>query len=639
MKERSHSYWGNWQTNFMLRGSFEVPTTWDPSLPVALSLPLGDAGDYFPHPEALLYIDGTAYAACDRNHQEILLSDIYCSGHSHSLALHGWTGLGYGTGQPSTQLYMRPCEVVQIDQPTRDFISTARVALGSAEVLSESSPARAKILHALNEAFIALDTYEPGSPSFYASTTQAHALLRSALAQAGPPLAVDITATGHAHIDVAWLWTLGQARRKADRTFHTVARLMEQFPDYHFTQSQPQLYDYIRRDHPALFETIKQRVSEGRWEPIGGMWVEADCNLSGSEALARQFLLGRAFFTKYFGAEAESPVLWLPDVFGYSWALPQLIKQAGLEYFFTTKIGWNQYNRHPYESFWWQGIDGTRVLTHFSTTEEPGKKNSTYNALATPSHILGTWLNAQQKDAAQGEAPVPLLMAFSYGDGGGPTREMLENIRELDSFPAMPHVQQNSVKHFFETLEETSGPTLPIWNGELYLEYHRGTYTTQGRNKRANRKSEFLLHDAEFLATLAHLLDLTYAYPASTLHSAWELLCLNQFHDIIPGSSIHEVYTESQEQYATLKELGSQVCEEALEAIARQRDAALLVVNPTSFARHDLAFWPSSLEAGHYLYDPLSSRSKKPRDLDLPISPNTKLSRPQRERCGKLPGA
>ncbi|GHO61023.1 hypothetical protein [Ktedonobacter robiniae] len=256
-----HSYWGNWQTNFMLRGSFEVPTTWDPSLPVALSLPLGDAGDYFPHPEALLYIDGTAYAACDRNHQEILLSDIYRSGHSHSLALHGWTGLGCGTGQPSTQLYMRPCEVVQIDQPTRDFIATARVALGSAEVLSESSPARAKILHALNEAFIALDTYEPGSPSFYASTTQAHALLRSALAQAGPPLAVDITATGHAHIDVAWLWTLGQARRKAGRTFHTVARLMEQFPDYHFTQSQPQLYDYIRHDHPTLFETIKQRVS------------------------------------------------------------------------------------------------------------------------------------------------------------------------------------------------------------------------------------------------------------------------------------------------------------------------------------------------------------------------------------------
>ncbi len=194
--------------------------------------------------------------------------------------------------------------------------------------------------------------------------------LQAGIAASGAPLAVEITAAGHAHIDVAWLWPLGQTRRKAARTFYNAIRLSEQFPDFIFTQSQPQLYDFIRQDDPALFAQIQSAVAQGTWEPLGGMWVEADCNLSGGESLARQFLLGRAFFRKYFGEGAESPVLWLPDVFGYAWNLPQLIKEAGLEYFFTIKIGWNQYNRLPYDSFWWQGLDGTRVLTHFSTTPE-----------------------------------------------------------------------------------------------------------------------------------------------------------------------------------------------------------------------------------------------------------------------------
>ena len=238
-------------------------------------------------------------------------------------------------------------------------------------------------------------------------------------------------------------------------------------------------------------------MAEGRWEPIGGMWVEADCNLSGPESLARQFLLGRTFFRKHFGEGKDTRVLWLPDVFGYAWNLPQLIKEAGLEYFFTIKIGWSQYNRLPYDSFWWQGLDGTKVLTHFSTTPDFGVFASTYNAMATPAQNLGTWQNFQQKELQQ-----KLLMAFGYGDGGGgPTREMLENIREMNNFPGLPKMRNGSVAEFYETMEAESGDRLPTWNGELYLELHRGTYTTQSRNKRANRKSEFLLHDAEFLAT------------------------------------------------------------------------------------------------------------------------------------------
>ncbi len=592
-----NTYWGRWMTDFALRTHFRVPADWDPNVPVALHLPLGESGD-FSHPEFLAYVDGVPYAACDRHHQEILLPPQWRDGEPHLLALHGWTGLGdVQRGEFHTKLFMHPCAVVQIDQPTRDFIATARIALGVVNELDENDPAKGHLLNGLDEAFKVLDTRHPLGDRFYASIPPAHATLREGITKAGPPLDVDIVATGHAHIDVAWLWTLGQTRRKNGRTFHTVLRLMEQFSDYHFTQSQPQLYDYVRQDYPALFEAIKQQVAEGRWEPIGGTWVEMDCNITGAESLARQFLLGRAFFREHFGPDAESPVLWLPDVFGYSWALPQLIKQAGLDYFMTTKIGWNQYNRLPYDSFWWQGLDGTRVLTHFICTPGGGHTVSTYNGDASPAQIMGTWTTFQQKELEQ-----ELLTSIGYGDGGGgPTREMLENVREMAAFPAMPRVRQGSVGEFFRNLEVTSSDRLPTWNGELYLEYHRGTYTTQARNKRANRKSEFLLHDAEFLATWAALLDNDYRYPADTLRKAWELVCLNQFHDIIPGSSIGPVYTESLEQYAEVREMAVAAQDTALSVIARKLGGDLLIVNPTTFARNDLAFWPGQLAAGQRL--------------------------------------
>ena len=403
---------------------------------------------------------------------------------------------------------MKPCAVVLIDQPTRDFVATARVAHGIADNLPDDAPERGMLLNALDGAFKLIDLREPFGDAFYASVPKAYAALQSGIDRAGVPMDVSIVSTGHAHIDVAWKWTLGQTRRKAGRTFHTVLRLMEQFPDYHFTQSQPQLYDYVRQDYPELFAQIGERIADGRWETIGGMWVEADCNLSGPESLARQFLLGRSFFREHYG-DVDSPVLWLPDVFGYAWNLPQLIKEAGLDYFFTIKIGWSQYNRLPYDSFWWQGLDGTKVLTHFSTTPDFGVYASTYNAAASPKQALGTWTNFQQKELQH-----ELLMAFGYGDGGGgPTREMQENIREMAHFPGAPQMRQASVKEFFQNLERDSGDRLPTWNGELYLELHRGTYTTQSRNKRANRKSEFLLHDAEFAATLASLLSDDYVYP------------------------------------------------------------------------------------------------------------------------------
>ena len=405
----ANEYWGSWMQNFVLRTTFTISEDWDKTQPIALYLPLGEAGD-FSHPEALAYIDGGPYAAGDRHHQEILLKSDWADGKSHLLALHGWTGLGgFAKSEPFTKLYMRQCAVVQIHQPTRDFIILSRVALETTNNLDENNPARYGLLNALNGAFIALDTRDPlDCDDFYRSVEPAIQVLKTGIEKSGAPMDAIIHATGHAHIDVAWLWTLGQTHRKSERTFHNVIRLMEQFPEYHFTQSQPQLYQFIKEDQPGLFDSIKQKIEEKRWEPIGGMWVEADCNLSGAESLARQFLLGRTFFREHFGAEAESPVLWLPDVFGYAWALPQLIQQAGLKYFMTTKIGWSQYNRLPYDTFMWQGIDGTEILTHFSTVKEFGSPYaSTYNSMANPKESLGTWQTFQQKELHK-----DLLMAY-----------------------------------------------------------------------------------------------------------------------------------------------------------------------------------------------------------------------------------
>ncbi|MBP6472876.1 MAG: alpha-mannosidase [Chloroflexi bacterium] len=596
------TYWGGRDVNFVLRGQFAVPAGFAADGEVALYLPLGDAGG-FCHPEALVYVDGEPYGTVDRHHQELLLRADWLDGRSHTLTLHGWTG---GTGfVPGQQLFMGDCALVQIDQPTREFLTLARIALQTANLLDDLEPIKARLYNVLDAAYQQLDLREPWGADFYASISVALDGLREGIAAAGPPLEVEIIAAGHAHIDVAWLWTLAQTRRKAGRTFHTVLRLMEQFPDYHFTQSQPQLYDFVRQDYPALFAAIQTAVRDGRWEPIGGMWVEADCNLTGPESLARQFLLGRTFFREQFGAGVESPVLWLPDVFGYAWSLPQLIKSAGMDYFFTIKIGWNRVNKMPFDSFWWQGIDGTKVLTHFSTTPEtpwggavPTRddllKSATYNADLTAFTALGSWANLKHKETQR-----VMLMSYGYGDGGGgPTREMNENARELAAFPGLPRVKQGKVIDFFRRLEAESGAELPTWNNELYLEIHRGTYTTQSRNKRANRTCEFLLHDAEFLAALAALLEGDYVYPHDRLRQAWQLLCLNQFHDIIPGSSITAVYADSQRQYAEIEALGTAVVQSAIDVLAEAVGGDVLLLNPTGFARRDLAFWAGTLPAG-----------------------------------------
>ncbi|MCI0711939.1 MAG: glycosyl hydrolase-related protein [Chloroflexi bacterium] len=606
--------WGEWQTDFVLVSNFLIPAEW--KQPVALDLPIGAAGD-FSHPEALIYVDGQAVASCDRHHQRIVLPEKYLDGQPHRLVLHGWTGLGaFAVEQRSDKrLIMGECALVQLHQPTHTFVKMAKAAYETYTLLHDDDPTKHNLLNVLDEAFKLVD-YD----NVYRTIGAALDVLRRGISGAGRPVPVDLHAAGHAHIDVGWLWTVGEVRRKTGRTFANVLHLMDQYRDFRFTQSQPQLYEYIRRDYPDLFSRIKQRVTEGRWEPIGGMWVEADCNISGAEALARQLILGRRFFADQFGKEAESPVLWLPDVFGYPATLPQLIKEAGLDYFFTIKISWNQMNPMPYESFWWKGLDGTRVLSHFSTTPESySGTRYTYNALIEPESMLDTWRNVRHKDVER-----DVLVSYGYGDGGGgPTPEMVENVELFQDFPGLPRMRFSRALDFFRTLEKNSGDALPTWTGELYLEFHRGTYTTQSRTKHANRKCEILLHDAEFMATLAKLFERNWHYPYDLLDEAWKLLCLNQFHDILPGSSITRVYDEATRDYERIWELGKQVQARASDVLRRYIEGEVIVVNTTGFHRHEVLDAEGRQAPVHTR--PFSIKAvdmrTRPRDSRLSVSP------------------
>ncbi len=571
--------WGGFDQWRWFRAELRVPQAWAGQR-VAVVARLGHPQAPI-YPEALAYLDGVAVQGIDRNHTELLLADPARGGERYDLALHTWCTMhAWNPSWPFTQTFSG-VELVTVDLTTRRLCHLAEAALDAARALDANSWARGAILNALDDAFQLLDLRVGGD--FYGSASAALAALETGLA-AHAPAPVSIVAAGHAHIDVAWLWTLPRVREKAAHTFATMLRLMEQYPDFYFTQSQPQLYQYVKEDYPHLYEQIRQRVAEGRWEIIGGMWVEADCNISGGESLARQFLLGRRFFQREFGRE-ESPVLWLPDVFGYAWALPQLIKRAGLAYFMTIKIGWSQYNRLPYDSFWWQGLDGTRVLTHFITTPDPGAYASTYNAMLTGKEAVGTWNNYQQKEHHN-----ELLTAYGFGDGGGgPTLEMIERARALAAVPGVPQVRMGRVDEFFRRLE--AARDLPVWNGELYLEYHRGTLTSQARNKRNNRKSEVLLHQAELAAAAAALLGAP--YPAADFNEAWTIVCRNQFHDIIPGSSIHEVYEESAREYQRVRELGESARARALDALAQATalpagQAGVLVYNALGWERRQM---------------------------------------------------
>lgn len=433
----------------------------------------------------------------------------------------------------------------------------------------ENDRRHGELLYALNAA---VNVFDASDRSTYATCREIIAEVFDRPASAS---AHEITAIGHAHIDTAWLWPLERTRQKCIHTFSTATRYMDDYPEYRFVCSQAQQYAWIKEMAPKLYERIREKVKSGQWEINGAMWVEADCNITGGESLVRQILYGKRFWQQEFGVDTDT--LWLPDVFGYAASLPQILQKSGVKYFLTQKISWNQTNKFPHHTFWWQGIDGTRVFTHFPPAD-------TYNGNCTPRELAYNVHNFRDHDRAKRS-----LYVFGYGDGGGgPTVEMLENLRRLGNVDGMPKTQAGTVSSFFaKALEEADDA--PVWVGELYLELHRGTYTTQARNKRNNRKCEFLLRDAEFLACLRP--NGIQQYPAADLDRAWKLVLTNQFHDIIPGSSVNEVYRDSDRDYAEVEKIGKAIVEDAITALASEVNTEGLT-NPVLVVRNydDWAF-------------------------------------------------
>jgi alpha-mannosidase len=384
------------------------------------------------------------------------------------------------------------------------------------------------------------------------SAAVARQALAPALSARNGSSAHRLRAVGNAHIDTAWLWPFRETVRKCARTFATALRLMDEYPDYRFACSQPQQLAWMKSSYPGLFERIRERVADGRFELVGAMWVEADCNVPSGESLVRQILHGSLFTEAEFGVVPDE--VWLPDVFGYAASLPQIMRRAGIERFLTQKLSWSTINRMPHQMFWWEGIDGSRVITHFPPAE-------TYNG-----DFSMEQLSRNVKAFADHAVASQSLYLFGYGDGGGgPTRELLERAARLCDLEGAPPVSMSSVEDFWSSAVaelSAAGDDAPAWVGELYLEFHRGTYTTSAMSKRENRGCELLLREAELWSSV--LGAPWSSYPAAALDAAWKDVLLLQFHDVLPGTSIAWVYADSEDLYAGVREVGSAVVSGAL---------------------------------------------------------------------------
>jgi alpha-mannosidase len=438
------------------------------------------------------------------------------------------------------------------------------------------------ILRALNQACNALD-----ADDVVGTAAAARDVLAGPLAQPAPSSSHRLSAVGNAHIDTAWLWPFRETIRKCARTFSTAVRLMDEYPDYRFACSQPQQLAWVKERYPDLFERIREKVEAGQFELVGAMWVEPDCNVPSGEALVRQIVHGMRFFEDEFGVVPNE--VWLPDVFGYSASLPQITRLAGMRRFLTQKLSWSTVNRIPHHTFWWEGIDGSRVLTHFPPAD-------TYNGVFSMEQLSHSVRSFRDHRVA-GRS----LYLFGYGDGGGgPTRELLEKAARYRDLEGAPPVELSTVAQFWDEAEAelvSGGDDAGVWVGELYLEFHRGTYTTSAMSKRENRGCELLLREAELWASVAALNSQSAfsSYPADELDAAWKDVLLLQFHDVLPGTSIGWVYDDSRLLYDGVRSVGERIVAEGLQFLLRAsatagtaESARVAVVNSASHPRREV---------------------------------------------------
>jgi len=542
--------------------------------------------------EGAVYMDGDAVGSFDRHHRYVTLSMNGVPGTRHEIAIEAYAGHGPKVFSPGPT----PPDRVTVPEPglTQAMVGECTFGVWQEEVyqlwvdvqtlyevrdgIDQDSLRVAEIDGGLRDLTLTVD-FELPREEFLETVRTCRSLLRPLLECINGSTAPTMYAFGHAHIDVAWLWPLAETERKCVRTFSNQLSLIQEYPEYVFLQSQPQLYQMVKERYPRLYEAVKEAVRTGKIIPEGGMWVEADTNIPGGESLIRQFIHGRRFFEEEFGVECE--LLWLPDVFGYSGALPQIMRGCGIKYFSSHKIFWTYSggDPFPYNTFVWEGIDGSEVLVHL---------HNDYNSHTNPASVIGRWRDRVQKDGLSTR-----LFPFGYGDGGGgPTRDHLEFLRRLGDLEGVPRVRIASPIDYFKDQEKKGVPARYV--GELYFQAHRGTFTSQARTKRGNRMSEVALREAEMWAAVAHSLRGSES-PAGELDDAWRSVLLNQFHDIIPGSSIHRVYEEAEAAYASSIETAKRIASYATGAITDASNS-LTVFNSLSWDRTTLVALPEGFE-------------------------------------------
>jgi alpha-mannosidase len=534
-KIESPAPWGKPWHCAWFRSVFQSPKI---SAPLFLSV--------LPNADSLVFLDGKPYGAFNLFHKKLR---IPADGAEHTLYIESYAGHPQGGCGPFEGVSM----IVTLGKTLPDFPNVfeggcllerlesiyslyydVKALFELTKELDKNSLRKARILKGLYDALMGVHFASTGA-ELEKEAAGAKQKIAPLLAAKNGDTTPEVHLIGHAHIDHAWLWHIGETERKAARTFINMVRFMKEYPEFVFIQSQPCQLEIIKNEYPDIFAAIKEAYQAGRWEPNGGMWVEADCNLPSGESLIRQFLVGKKVNKELLGGEAEADTLWLPDVFGYAAALPQILKGCRIKYFVTSKINWNDTTRFPYETFIWRGIDGTGIGAHFISAHRQG-----YNGRVNPEGLAEIWNEVQHKEIQCGA-----VKSVGEGDGGGGTlRADLEMARRLGNLEGSPKAAWKKVSaaldQIFAEPEE-----LPEWRGELYLELHRGTYTTQARTKRNNRRLEFALRNTEFLAALAGL-EGSAEYPRELLLSGWKQVLTHQFHDLIPGSCIRRVYEEAE---------------------------------------------------------------------------------------------
>jgi len=543
--------------------------------------------------EAAVYINGDYAGAMDYQHKVIFLTDAAKAGEHFSVVMEAYAGHGprewrSGPTPPDRETVPEPPEM-QCKVGENHFGLWNELAFQLAmdvetlydlrDHLDEDSLRVLEIDEGLKD-FTLIADFEAPQTQMMASFQAARDRLQPLLEKKNGDTTPEMLAFGHAHLDVAWLWPLAETERKCVRTFSSQLALMKRYPEYKFLQSQPHLYQMVKDHYPDLYEKVLEAVSRGQWIPEGAAWVESDTNITGGESLIRQLIHGKRFYQDEFGVDCQ--LLWLPDVFGYSGALPQIMLGCGVRFFSTQKIFWAYHGGEPfpYNTFIWEGIDGSQVKAHF---------HYEYSSEVKPSELINRWKDRVQKDGFSAR-----LFPFGWGDGGGgATREHLESARRLTNLEGAPKFRIDNPVNFFLEQEEVGWPEAK-YVGELYFQAHRGTYTSQAKTKALNRRCEYALREAETWGAAAKTMGL-FQFPYQAWDTAWKKLLLNQFHDILPGSSIHRVYEEAEEQLGEVLESARKWTNAAQTALIKE-ETGISFFNSLSWDRCELAALPEGIE-------------------------------------------